>query len=222
MTFYDKIVIVIYLLVLLISVFLGIYYKMTKPKEFYYLVILLIITFLVEFTSHYQLFMTKKVAGWLFAFFLPIQYCLLALYFQKIIKNVKVKKWIFASVPVVICWNACNSIFFQNFKMLNTYAILLACFLYCIWSFTYLVQLLQIEADEDLSQNPHFWICTGTLFFYASSFFIIGFIQIINKGNQELAAKLWFLIRVFNVILYGLYAYGLICQVKHQNLRISQ
>ncbi len=120
----------------------------------------------------------------------------------------------------MLCWNICNSIFFQNFKMLNTYAILLACLLYCIWSFAYFVQLLQNDTDEDLSLNPHFWICTSTLFFYASSFFIIGFIQIIHKGDKELAAKVWVLIRVFNIILYSLYAYGLICQVKHQNLRI--
>lgn len=222
MTIYDKIIIMIYLFVLLISVFLGIYYKITKPKEFYYLVILLVITFLVEFVSHYQLFMTNKVAGWLFAFFLPTQYCLLAMYFQKIIKSVKIKNWIIVSIPIVIGWNACNSIFFQSFKMLNTYAILLACILYCVWSIAYFIELLQADTNENLSQNPHFWICTGTLFFYASSFFIIGFIQIINKGDKELAAKFWFLIRVFNIVLYGLYTYGLLCQVKYRNLLISR
>lgn len=220
MTIYDEITIIIYLFVLLISVFIGVYYKITKPKEFYYLVILLATTFFVEFVSHYQLFMTRKVAGWLFVLFLPIQYCLLAMYFQKIIKSISVKKWIFVSIPIVVCWNICNSFFFQSFKMLNTYAILLVCLLYCIWSFTYFVQLLQTETDEDLSKNPHFWICTGTLFFYASSFFIIGFIQIIHKGDKELATKLWFLIRVFNIILYSLYAYGLICQIKHRSLHI--
>lgn len=217
MAIYDKIVIIIYLLVLLIAVFLGIYHKITKPKEFSYLITLLIITFLVEFISHYQLFMTKKVAGWLFALFLPTQYCLLAMYFQKIIKSVKIKNWIIVSIPIVIGWSAYNSIFLQNLKMLNTYAILLACILYCVWSIFYFIQLLQTDNDENLSQSPHFWICTGTLFFYACSFFIISFIQLIYKGDRELAAKLWFLIRVFNIVLYGLYAYGLICQIKRQN-----
>lgn len=216
----NTIVAITYLLIILISVFLGLYYKIGVKREFYYLITLLILTFLVEFTSYTKLLIDNKAISWLYVFFLPAQYVLLALYFKRIIKSTKIKKWIVVSIATLIIWNIYNSIFLQNLKMINTNAILLACILYCIWSIVYFIELLQNDTDEPLSKNPHFWINTGTLFFYASSFFIIEFIQIILKGDKELAAKLWFLIRLFDIILYGLYAYGIICQAKYQNSSI--
>lgn len=216
----EKIVIVIYLLIILICVFIGVYYKVTSKKEFWPLILLLTITLIVESLGYYNLFTAHKIAGWLFPIFLPAQYCLMGIYFKYIIKSRQTQKWIIISIPIMLGWNVYNSIFLQNLKMLNTYAILLACILYCVWSIAYFIELLNSETDEHLAQNPHFWICTGTLFFYSSSFFIIAFILIIDTGDRELASKLWFLVRLFNIILYGLYAYGLICQIKHQNSSI--
>lgn len=218
MGFSELVVIAIYMSLIAFCIGISLYKKVISDPVFLTLAILLTITLIVESIGYYNILTKNRIIGWLFSVFLPVQYFLYALYFRNIIKSVKIKKAIAISIVFVFVWNICNAIFFQNLKTLNTYAIIIACLFYCAWSSIYLTQLLQTSQTDTLSQNPHFWICSGTLFFYSISFFIIAFIQIINKGNNGLASQLWFLVRVFNIILYGLYAYGFICQTKYQNL----
>lgn len=213
----EILIVVLYMALIAFCIIIGLYRKATSEYTFFILTLLLGLTFVVESIGYFNLWTKNKIAGWVFLLFLPVQYILYTLYFRNIIKNSVIKKVILISVPVLFLWNICNTIFFQNFLMLNTYAILLGCLLYCTWSSMYLIQLLQDIGDENLAHNPHFWISTGTLFFYSVSFFIIAFIQIINKEDHELASQLWFLIRGLNIILYGLFAYGFICQIKRQN-----
>lgn len=213
----EIVTIALYMALIAFCVIIGLYRKAISEYTFFILTLLLGVTLIVESVGYYNLWTKNKIAGWIFLLFLPVQYLLYSLYFKNIIKNNKIKRVIIISVPILLLWNVCNTVYFQNFLMLNTYAILLACLLYCIWSSIYLIQLLQDIGDENLAHNPHFWISTGTLFFYSVSFFIIAFIQIINKEDQTLASQLWFLIRAFNIILYGLFAYGFICQIKRQN-----
>lgn len=82
MSVLDKVLIIIYLFVLFVVSFFGVYYRSNKPKEYHYLVLLIILTFFVEFFSHYSLLFFGKVIGWIFAIFLPIQYFLISLYFR--------------------------------------------------------------------------------------------------------------------------------------------
>ena len=213
----EIVIVIFYMSLIAFCIIIGLYRKAISEYTFFVLTLLLGVTFVVESVGYFNLWTKNKVAGWIFLLFLPVQYSLYALYFKNIIKNDKIKKTILISVPVLLLWNICNTVFFQSFLMLNTYAILLACLLYCTWSSIYLIQLLRGIGDENLAHNPHFWICTGTLFFYSVSFFIIAFIQIINKEDHGLASQLWFLIRALNIILYGLFAYAFICQIKRQN-----
>lgn len=218
----DKIATNIYLFIIFISIIIGVYFKMVKRKEFCYLVLLLALTFIVESIANYKILDKSFSRGWIYVLFVPIQYFLLSFYFRQIINSKTIKNYIFISIILIIGWNTYNPIFLYGINNLNYNNILLSCILFCIWSILYFIQLLKTDTNDNISQNSNFWICTGTLFFYSSSFFIIGFIQFIYKEDFKSAEKLWSLIRVFNILLYGLYAYGLICQAKYQNLHTSR
>lgn len=209
-------VILCYMLLIAVSIGISLYKGYWKKMPYLPLTAALATTLLVESLGYYNILTKNKVAGWLFPLFLPVQYVLLAFYFRSIIQKKNVRNLILISIPLLLTWNVFNTLYIQSLDWLNTNAILVACLLYCAWSSLYLLQLLESPSREVLWHSPNFWICTGTLFFYSSSFFIISFIHFIFVGNNTLASQVWLLVRIFNIILYGLYVYGFICQTKRQ------
>lgn len=206
----------IYLFVLTTCFGVSIFLRNILTQQFKYLLFLISITWIVEITGTSYLMNFKKPLSILFHIFQPIEYLLLALFFYKIFLNNFIKKSILLSIPIVIIVSIINSFFLQNIYQFNSYAFLFIAFLLVIWSILYFIELLNNEFSLYVWNNPNFWICTGILFFYAGSFFLMGFITIIYKYNPELASKIYIINHLLNIILYSLYTYGFICQNRIQ------
>ena len=210
----------IYLFVLFVCFVAGVYYYKDLTTSLKHLFWLVAITVVVETIGTYHLKALNQVAEWVFHLYQPFEYYLIATYFLGIIVSPKIRKVIIISIPVVVAANIFNFLFVQGPNQLGTYTFLLAAFLFCVWSGAYFFELFQKVDDlnQNLSHNPHFWICTGIIFFYAGTFFQMGFTNIISKNHQEIAQKLYIINHLLNCILYGMITYGFICQSKYQKL----
>jgi hypothetical protein len=164
----------IYTFVLIICVLVGVYHQNALNKPIRYIFWLVSITLLVESVGLYHLKVVHKSVEWLYDSFLFVEYALMALYFRDIIVSISVKKAILISIPLLFFWILISFIFNREIFLWTSFSFLLVAFLLCIYSCVYLRQMLQIHIEDHLSQNPHFWISTGILFFYAGTFFQSG------------------------------------------------
>ena len=209
----------LYLTVLLICVVVGLYHHKALVGPYRYVLWLVVITiFPVEAVGYYYLHVLQKVATWVFHIYQPIEYGLLALYFYGIIQQPQVRKVILITIPLVLVCNILNATIGQGIDKLSTYTFLLSAFLFCTWAVIYLWQTIQSPNESFILQNPNFWICTGVLFFYGGSFFQMGLANYLGQTNPSIAEFLYQLINhLLNVVMYGLFTYGFICQAKRQN-----
>lgn len=209
----------IYTFVLIICVLVGFYHQNALNKPVRYIFWLVCITLLVESIGLYNLKVAHKSVEWLYDSFLFVEYALMALYFRDIIVSVPTKKAITVSVPILFSWILVSFIFSREMFLWTSISFLLVAFLLCIYSCIYLRQMLQVHIEDHLSQNPHFWISTGILFFYAGTFFQSGLHKYLATVDRETANQLYMIINhMLNIILYSLFTYGFICKAKYQKL----
>lgn len=208
----------IYLAVLIGCLATGFYYRKILSQGLRLLLWLVLIAAIVEMVGTYHLRFLFITASLIYRIYQPIEYILLAGYFFTIITSPAKRKLIILSIPVVVLVNLLNLFANQQYKSLGLYAFLLAALLFVIWSIFYFFQLFKSNDGENPAHIPAFWICTGILFFYAGTFFQMGFTNMIYKHNPDLAKKLYVINHLLNCVLYGMITYGFICQSKYRKL----
>ena len=196
----------------------GFYYRKILPQGLLLLVWLVLITLIAELMDAYPPKFLFATTNWIYRIYQPIEYVLLAGFFLSVIISSNKKKLIIVSIPIVVAINLMNLFVYQQYKSLTTYAFLLAAFLFTVWSIFYFFQLFKSNDGENPAHIPAFWICTGILFFYAGTFFQMGFTNMIYKHNPDLAKKLYVINHLLNCVLYGMITYGFICQSKYRKL----
>ena len=207
----------IYLAVLISCLATGFYYRKILSQGLRLLLWLVLIAAIVEIVGTYHLRFLFITASLIYRIYQPIEYVLLAGYFFTIITSPAKRKLIILSIPVVVLVNLLN-LFANQYQSLGLYAFLLAALLFVIWSIFYFFQLFKSNDGENPAHIPAFWICTGILFFYAGTFFQMGFTNMIYKHNPDLAKKLYVINHLLNCVLYGMITYGFICQSKYRKL----
>ncbi len=208
----------LYLIVLLIVFINTIRLKKhLQNGSFIYLYWLIIITTLVEGIGFYFLKIIDKPNPWLFKFYNAIEYTLLCCYFLSIFSNTILKISIKISVGFYITYIALGLAFPFDLKILNTYKFLVMAIFVCIWSVIYLRSLLQSDFEMNLWENPHFWINTSFLLFYAGAFLLMSLIFYIYEKDLALAKQLFSINHVLNIFYYSIMSYGFICQSKLMN-----
>ncbi len=210
----------IYTFVLTICVLVGMFHQNALYKPVRYIFWLVCTTLLVELIGLYYLKVVQQHIDWVYDSFLFLEYLLMALYFRDIIISISVKNLINVTIPSVFLWIMLGLIFSGTIFIWTTISFLLVAFLLCIFSCIYLRQMLQVYTEENLSQNPHFWISTGILFFYAGTFFQTGLHKYLTTIDRETANQLYMIINhMLNIILYSLFTYGFICKATYQKLQ---
>lgn len=187
-----------------------IYYKsFNLPIKIMYLYVS--VSFVTEVLGFYSLYISseKKVNFVLYNIYAPVSFFILSLFFYRVIDNKNTKK----NVILLVLLIGFVHIFFIFDSLSNKYnfkIFLLSITILSIYSILFLRQILDSEASIYL--NPHFWIVTGILFFYAGYFFLSGFINYISLKDPILARKLFTINHLLNIIYYSLVTYGFICQ----------
>ncbi|GAB3908630.1 hypothetical protein GCM10028803_44620 [Larkinella knui] len=203
----------VYLTFLLISLIVAINQRRFLTENFRWLMWSLYVTCVVEGIGYYHLKMVKN-SNFIYHFYQPIEYMLVALFFLNTINSVSVKKWIGRSIPGFLLVCVLNTLFFQKLNSPNSTSFMVESALLILWSGIYFFELFKGNTEEKIWAIPEFWISTGVLFFYAGTFFLMGLLNYLYKVDMGLAKKLYVINHILNILLYSLYTVGFICKAR--------
>ena len=172
--------------------------------------LLLGVTFVVESIGFYGLFYGEP-ALYLYHFFNPFAYVLIAYIYSTVIKTSWRKKLIRFTIPGILVLSLLLTLFVQPLHTVNSYATMTISAFFVFLSLLYYYELLNQDDTAALTSRPLFWISTGNLVFYAGIFFLEGFVTYFIKYAPDLGRKLMFINYFLNFVLYTLYSIGFLC-----------
>jgi len=206
----NQIFYLIYLGVLLASFVCSLVTYKHLPRALKLFPLLLGITFVVESIAFYGLFYGEP-ALYLYHFYQPFSYVLIAYVYSTFIKTRWKKKLIRFSIPgfVIMCFLV--TLFVQPLHTVNSYATMTSAALFVFLALFYYYELLTNDETTNLTSKPLFWNSTGNLIFYAGIFFLEGFVSYFINYAPELGKKLMFINYFLNFALYTFYSIGFLC-----------
>ena len=149
----------------------------------------------------------------IFHFYQPVEYTLLALFYWQLFKASFIKKFILISIPAFIVFcifyysSDIKSFLGPDFTNFTLQAILIS--LFVIYFF---VELFKSQENVHLSSYPAFWINTGNLFFYSGCLFVMGIHFYLHNRDSKLAENLLSINHYLNLLLYLSYIIGFSCR----------
>lgn len=163
----------------------------------------------------------KKGNQILYNLFSTSEFLFYSFVFSSIIPNdsicrlIKKTMWVLPSICLV------NILFIQGPNTFHTYTYMLGCLVMIFLSITYFFQLFHSSQNFDLLREPPFWISIGILFFYISSFSLIGVLNHISVLPNILKYNLQKILFIVNSFYYALFIVALLCQYKTTKSRSS-
>ncbi len=194
-----------------------------KRTNLFYLKILpffLLLTLSVELTG--QLFHDPKKGNViLYNLFTTFEFIFYTFVFLTIIPNKKIKQRIknIQYVLPVLC--LLNIFLFQGPNTFHTYTYMLGCLIMIIYSITFFYQLFNSSEKFDLLREPAFWIAIAILFFYLSSFSVLGVLNTVANLPNVLKYNLQKILFIVNSFYYTLFIIAFLCQSKTTKLKSS-
>ncbi len=211
----------IYLGILTISFIASILNRKNLPSYYWLLSLLLGLTIVNECTAFYFLYYPQAIGRpyFLYHFFIPVYYSLLAGVYYKYFEKPVVKKLVLYSIPAFILVNVVLSTTLQKLNVVNTYSFMLLTALVLGWVLYYFYELMHEYKSPDLLRMPFFWINAGNLFFYPGMFFLMSFLNVLIENDPALLNVLYNLInRLLNYMLYTLFTIGFLCTIRKKKL----
>ena len=203
----NQIFYLIYLCILFSSFVCSLVTFRYLPGALKLFTLLLGVTFVVESIGFYGLFYAEP-ALYLYHFYNPFLYAIMAYVYAKVIKTSWKSKMIRFSIPGFVVLSFLLTLFVQPLHTPNTYATMISAALFVFLSLFYYYELLNNDEITNLTSKPLFWISTGNLIFYAGIFFLEGFVSYFIKHAPDLGRKLMFINYFLNFVLYTLYSLG--------------
>lgn len=90
----------------------------------------------------------------------------------------------------------------------------IGCLLMVMGAVYYFYELFKRPKSIKLLNSPDFWICTGLLFFYCSSFPLFGLVNFWNDVPKFIIMNFASIIYILNVFLYTLFSIAFLCRMK--------
>ena len=199
-------------------------FKKLPTKELKWFLFLLLLTNIVEWGNGYRLFTINHSNNWISNIRNPIEFIFIGWFYSQIIENNKVKKQIKYLSLIIVLASLINFLFFQGFRYLNSYTIILgSCF--CIYFIvSYLLEVMEKSNIPKLYKEANFWISMGFLFFYSGQSILLSFFQyFINIDDFESFITIWdFFITLINLILYPCISIAFFCRAKPTNTSLQE
>lgn len=168
------------------------------------------ITALLELYVQYLLYKHIDFT-YLYHAFAAIEYPLFCWFLLDAVKQAKIRLAMKISIPVFMLASLGISIYhyhFEDFPGLNLELEGLLQSILC----TYILFNLDVKEDQPVLKNSYFWICSGILIFYGTTFFFNGVYTKILNINSEKAMALFVMINSpLNLIMYAFITIGIVC-----------
>ncbi len=125
--------------------------------------------------------------------------------------NNRVKKIIYALIPIFLAFAIINIEFIQGRDIFHTISFSVGSLLIVSFCILYFLDLLRLPKSEPLLTNPFFWICSGLLFFYICGFPLYGLVNLWANIAPILIKNLDTVSIILNIFLYSLFTIAFIC-----------
>lgn len=77
---------------------------------------------------------------------------------------------------------------------------------------TYILFNLEVQEDRSILKNPYFWICSGILIFFGTTFFFNGvYTKLLNMDGDKALQLFSMINKPLNLIFYALIIIGILC-----------
>lgn len=147
--------------------------------------------------------------------YLAIEFCFYLYLVLKIIRKKTVKRMIFGVICFYAAIGLVNNMLVQgkhgSFTSI-TYS--LGCFFVISSLLYYFYELMLFPSSISLIKQPAFWICSGLLFFYTSTFSIFGLTNFISKLPTSVYNGISIFITITNIVLYSMFSIAFVCQTQ--------
>ncbi len=196
---------------LILIAFLLSFIAFTKGyKRFGILSLLLFITSLVELSALY-LIDKKTDFTWLYHIYNVIEYTLFCSFLVYSIASKSIVRMVKISIPFFVLLGLSLSYFkyqFTGFPGLNINIEGFLLSIICV----YILFTLEVIEEGSILSNYTFWICSGILIFFGTTFFYNGVFARISSLSVEKAMLLFSTInRPLNIIFYSFIITGISC-----------
>ena len=202
--------------IILVSIIIGFSQYKNSKRPYRLLLFLLITTFLAETLAEYCAHAFRNNL-FVYHFFHPVEYTLLALIFYNLIESNSFKKFILFSVALYTPLSVWNSLYLERFAeyKINTTAILVESILLVMFALQVLLEFLKKPFYENIYSQPSFWISLGVLIFFSTNIFFWGYYS--RLANNAEGVQLFYKILFYeNLVLYFLFGVALVL-VRIQN-----
>ena len=118
--------------------------------------------------------------------------------------------WIIAILFTI--YSVINSIFVQDIRTFNTYALSVEAILVIIFSLaTFMLLMNDIVREKRTQIVPSLnWINAGLFIYYSSSLLVFYFANMINSASNNVLVKyIWFIYALFSIVMYICFFIGL-------------
>lgn len=206
-----------YFLLMVLGIIASLIAWMRGEKRYMILSILLLCTAVVE--ASVQILVRKRIEfTFLYHLFSFIEYPLFCLFLLEAIKTSKARKSVIISIPIFISATVLLSVFYYHFTGFPGLNINLEGMFQCVVC-TYILFNLDVEQDIPILRNEYFWICSGILIFFGTTFFFNGLMAHIFSFDTNKALMLFSIInKPLNLILYALILIGILCSITTKRL----
>lgn len=175
--------------------------------------VFLLVTILVEIIASYLDAHGKSVVP-LYSFFTASEFLFYMYVLKEVIHNKGVKKLIASCLWVYILMVILNALFIQKGTSFTSFPYAIGCLLIVAFCIYYFYELFQLPKAVNLVRQPAFWICSGLLFFYCTSFPIYALFNFLKKSAPTFLKNFGLIVQVLNVFLYSAFTIAFLCRFR--------
>ncbi|MBK6699142.1 MAG: hypothetical protein IPG55_04435 [Saprospiraceae bacterium] len=208
---FDPFKVEVYKILLLIALILSIYIAIKGGYILPYFIRFIFISVLIEIIVGPFFALKDKNNVWLYNLMTIMNNS----YYSYLLINgnssLKSKKVFYICILCIIILGLSNYLYLQGPNIVNTYTYHLSMFFVSGLIIYYLKSLIENSEVESLIQLPLFWISIGILFFYASSFPLLIFMNQLIASKSDLVIPLYNIVQFANIFLSLSYIIALVC-----------
>lgn len=203
----------------IVALFVGIY-KFTRIKDVVYkrFVYFLALTVLVEITGIVATELKKfELNTTIYNNYLTIEFCFYLYLVQSQIRRKIIRKsalWIIVGYGVIGFTN--NVLLQGKSDSFSSMSYSLGCFFIISFLLYYFYELMLYPSSTTLKNQPSFWVCSGLLFFYTSTFAVFGLTNFISHLPNIVYNGISIFITITNIVLYSMFSIAFVCQTQIQ------
>lgn len=203
----------------IISFFIGISsYRKIKDKPLKILTLFLVVTVCVEILGLlFTVYLKRELNVILYNNYLTLEFCFYLYLIRSFVRKKIIKMWLIIVIVIYGLLGFTNNVLLQGKSgSFSSMSYSLGCFFIISFLLYYFYELMLYPSSTTLKNQPSFWVCSGLLFFYTSTFAVFGLTNFISHLPNIVYNGISIFITITNIVLYSMFSIAFVCQTQIQ------